>query len=438
MTTQPTQEPNEGRQMVKRRGLIAGAATLVVGMLAKQATQTVEAAYVLQGDTTNGATTTTAISGPVSGAAILLLQNGSTGPGSAAISDMGDGLQGFATSGASAHGVYGYAGGASAIAVRGEAFNTAMYGTGGTSGVIGTASAFNGNGIYGFAGGGNGIGVLGDTLSTYGVFGQSEMAGGVGVAGNCVGGFGVLGRVTDGFAVAGEANGGIGVYGSSSQKHGVYGLTSGAYQAGVFGITNTTNATGVYGSTYNAGTATNTTTAFAGFMDGNFAVVHGTKSAAVPFPDGSYHLMYCVESPDNWFEDFGQGKLVGGKATVKLDADFASVVHTNDYAVFLTEQESHQHLTVTARTPTEFTVEADAAIAAWKGIKASDVSGTFAWRLVAKRKDLKVERLAKVSLPTKQGIQATHAARSASLPKLPAIPKLPQLPSVPRPAVKKP
>ena len=39
---------------------------------------------------------------------------------------------------------------------------------------------------------------------------------------------------------------------------------------------------------------------------GNSAVT-GTKSALVPAENGTHRTLYCVESPDCWFEDFGRG-----------------------------------------------------------------------------------------------------------------------------------
>jgi len=127
--------------------------------------------------------------------------------------------------------------------------------------------------------------------------------------------------------------------------------------------------------------------------------IGGNKSAYVKHPDGSHRALYCVESPESWFEDFGKGTLVNGKADVQLDADFASLVHADDYHVFLTEIDTHHHLNVTKPTPTGFTVTADGEGAALKGKKAGDLSGTFSYRVVARRKDVKGDRLAKVELP---------------------------------------
>jgi len=53
------------------------------------------------------------------------------------------------------------------------------------------------------------------------------------------------------------------------------------------------------------------------YINGNY-IATGTKSAAVPHPDGTHRLLYCMESPEAWFEDFGTGTISGGKAEVKL------------------------------------------------------------------------------------------------------------------------
>src|SRR4051795_125526 len=82
-------------------------------------------------------------------------------------------------------------------------------------------------------------------------------------------------------------------------------------------------------------------------ITGALRVYGSPKNAAVKHPDNSYRLLYCVESPESWFEDFGRGKLANGTAEVKLDPDFAALVHADDYLVFLTEYETHHHLSVT-------------------------------------------------------------------------------------------
>jgi hypothetical protein len=53
-----------------------------------------------------------------------------------------------------------------------------------------------------------------------------------------------------------------------------------------------------------------------------------------------------------------------------------------------------------AKGPDGFTVEADASLAALKGQKASDLAGTFSWRVVARRNDIAGERLPVWQMPT--------------------------------------
>jgi hypothetical protein len=123
----------------------------------------------------------------------------------------------------------------------------------------------------------------------------------------------------------------------------------------------------------------------------NSLTVTGNKSAAVPFPDGTHRRLYCMESPDSWFEDFGTGTLANGQAQVRLDPDFAATVHTDDYHVFLTEYDDNNPLYVTERSATGFAVRAKTSTTA---------SGTFSYRVVAKRGDILAPRLEKLTMPT--------------------------------------
>ena len=79
-------------------------------------------------------------------------------------------------------------------------------------------------------------------------------------------------------------------------------------------------------------------------VGGAFTVVGGAKSAAVPHPDGSHRRLYCMESPESWFEDFGTGHLECGRAEIAIDPDFAALVRLDDYHVFLTQYDQHNDL----------------------------------------------------------------------------------------------
>jgi hypothetical protein len=134
-------------------------------------------------------------------------------------------------------------------------------------------------------------------------------------------------------------------------------------------------------------------------VSGDFTVVGGAKSAAILHPDGSHRRLYCVESPESWFEDFGKGTLECGRALIPIDPDFAAAVDTDDYHVFLTAHDNHV-LHVAARTPTGFTVQADGAPLDVKGATGANASGSFSWRIVARRRDIKGERFERVTIPT--------------------------------------
>jgi hypothetical protein len=93
--------------------------------------------------------------------------------------------------------------------------------------------------------------------------------------------------------------------------------------------------------------------------------------------------------PARFLEDFGKGQLECGQAEVTLDPDFAAVVRLDDYHVFLTGYDGQSDLSVCERTSSGFQVRATSGTG----------SGSFSWRVVAKRKDVVGERLATVTMP---------------------------------------
>ena len=164
------------------------------------------------------------------------------------------------------------------------------------------------------------------------------------------------------------------------------------------GISTDLDGNGVIGDANNGSNAFaiwgRSTSGYAGVFQGQVEVygdllVTGAKSAVVPFPGGSHRRLYCVESPESWFEDFGCGQLVDGQARIRLDPDFVSVIDPDAYHVFVTEYDDNNALYVTERSATGFVVRA----------KASDTaSGTFSYRVVAKRGDIEAPRLEKVTM----------------------------------------
>jgi hypothetical protein len=161
-----------------------------------------------------------------------------------------------------------------------------------------------------------------------------------------------------------------GVVGTSSNSPGVIGTSNG--QVGVFGFS--TNGIGIVGQTNNPAS-------FAGFFTGN-VMITGTKSAAVPFPDGTRRALYCMESPELWFEDFGTARLKGGRTIVKLDADFAKVIKRGDYRVFVTPEGDCRGL-YARRKANSFEV---------RELMGGTSNITFSYRIVGRRKDIKTPR----------------------------------------------
>jgi hypothetical protein len=75
---------------------------------------------------------------------------------------------------------------------------------------------------------------------------------------------------------------------------------------------------------------------------------------------------------------------------VPIDPDFAAVIETDDYHVFLTPEGESSGLYVTARTSTTFEVREQA-----------DGRSTlsFSYRIAARPKDVEHERLAAIEIP---------------------------------------
>jgi hypothetical protein len=140
---------------------------------------------------------------------------------------------------------------------------------------------------------------------------------------------------------------------------------------------------------------------YAGYFQGRVMVtdaltVLGDKSAAVKVDNGEYRLLYSQESPENWFEDFGEGRLADGKTVIQIDPLFAQTVNTSvKYHVFLTPQDEPLTLAVANKTATSFEV-----------IGPAGANISFSYRIVAKRKGYENIRLAKMGGPTPEQVAA--------------------------------
>ena len=269
--------------------------------------------------------------------------------------------------------------------VRGSSTTVGVQGDSDTgTGVSGSSD--KGTGVKGSSD--SGVGVRGTSTSDYGVKGKSKKT--AGVYGESTKATGVLGYTggADAVAVNGYAQSGTGVRGDSWSGPGVYGTS--ASKEGVSGFSSL--GTAVYGQV-----PSSVSSAYAGRFDGQVLVngaftVVGAKSAAVRLPDGSHRLMYCQESPEPWFEDFGEAKLARGRAKVRIDRDFVKTLDvTKPYHVFVTAHSVKiGALAVTERRPDHFVVEAE-----------NSAAGSFSYRIVGRRKDASGVRLAKVKIPAR-------------------------------------
>ena len=363
---------------VRRRGLIAGAAALAAGVLAtRMGNETVDAADggpVSIGPNTYTAATTTLTGATATVPGFRVVSQGAAFPDTTI-----DAIQGFATN---------------PPAPPGLVNNSGVHGRNDALGGIGTTGvATNGTGVYGQSSSGSAVGAVS----------------------------------TSGAAVYGQSGSGTGAAGISGTGTGVYGATSASAGYGGYFTTSGNGGTAVAGQI--AGGVTGGAAAFVGaaaapnfaaYFTGNVVVtgtlaIGGPKSAAVNHPlTKDTRLLYCVESPESWFEDFGEGQVVNGAAAVKLDPNFAALVHADSLHVFITEHGAHNGLHTTQKSGAGFTVQADAGLATAKGKNAADVTGTFSWRAVGKRSDIVTERLAKFEMPK---ITLTAPAKLPTLPK---------------------
>jgi hypothetical protein len=238
----------------------------------------------------------------------------------------------------------------------------------------------NGTGVSVSSATGNAVSAQSGSASRPAVFAQN-IAGGGGVGATVTGGTGVLGFAQ--FAL-GAKSGGVGVAGVSEGARGGWGDIFGP--VGVFGACKNGNAGLFLGPVVVAG---------------DFTVL-GAKHAAVPQPDGTHRLLHCMESPECWFEDFGEAKLIDGEAKVRLDEGFASVVKLDMYHVFLTPHGDSNGLYVSHRSESQFEVREQ------RGGK-SNVS--FSYRIAAKRRDIEGERLARIALPDFERLLETGLVR---------------------------
>lgn len=206
-----------------------------------------------------------------------------------------------------------------------------------------------------------------DNLGSSGVFGESVTNGDheIGVKGD----YAFWGAAVAGFAWATDVSD-MPTTGSASGE---------TNDMGVFGSVNYDTGVGVYALNLdNVG--------YASYVDGNFAVVTGTKSGSVPTTQGN-QLVYSMESPEIWFEDFGTGTLVNGQVHINLDEMFFETVKIDNQHpmhVFLQEQgDSNGLFVIPDNDGKGFTVKERAN---------GNSSIQFSYRITAKRRFFEEQR----------------------------------------------
>jgi flagellar biosynthesis GTPase FlhF len=110
---------------------------------------------------------------------------------------------------------------------------------------------------------------------------------------------------------------------TTGTNYGVLGQSASIDGRGVFGKA-TSNAGWTYGV---YGQSLSTTFGYGVYSSGDFGA-SGSKSCIVKTSKGPTRL-YCQESPEVWFEDFGESQLVDGHARVELDRLFLETIVVN-------------------------------------------------------------------------------------------------------------
>ena len=335
-----------------------------------------------------------------------------------------------------------------------------------------TFSSYAGQAAYGVVGDGgpSNIGVLGVADTASAIFGVSTSSG-TGVVGSSQNGTGVVGFSSTGFGVSAASTISDGVYGTSTRGTGIYGVSSsasgvygegddksGSGGAGVYALGENT-AVGVFATT--SGTASaivgindtdagefaapaamfitdSTSAAGQALVAGgstqatqceidNFGDLYcaGNISSGQVLPDNRVVALYAVQSPENWFEDFGSGSLENGSASIQLEPTFRDTVNTSiDYHVFLTPRGECEGLYVATMTPTAFEV---------RELHHGKSSIAFDYRIVAKRNNYEHIRmedvtkmhegeLAQIQKMVKQSMERPPSIKSISSQSQPQLP----------------
>ncbi len=253
------------------------------------------------------------------------------------------------------------------------AFNTASSGTNIGCGIYARTSQSNGFGALGKNTHTSGTGVVGAGNNQA----ASYLTAGSGGA--------FTGSNTGSYSIAKNSTG-TGVIGVGNNQNTVNVLTKGS--GGAF----TGDSIGVYGYATKSGNGT-----FGGyFTHGGSAYAYvggiynstnykingpGTVSTIVKNTAGERVNLYCPEAPEIYFQDYGEGQLVNGKAHIELDPDFAINVTINEkhpLRVFIQLEDDCNGVYVTNKTQTGFDVVE---------LNGGKSNAKFMWTVTANRAD---------------------------------------------------
>jgi hypothetical protein len=253
--------------------------------------------------------------------------------------------------------------------------------------------------------------------------------------------FGVVGDGSESGTGSSWTGVGAGVWGdgSGADNYGV--LATADAQSSVFAAN---NASGYYTIVaYNSNSSGSPFYAYNGAGNGCYVDASGninctgSKNAVVPIDGGQRKVaLSAIESPKNWFEDFGSGQLSNGTAVVTIDPEYGQTVNTDiDYKVFPVPNGECNGLYVTNKTATSFEV---------RELHTGTSNVSFDYRIIALRKNYENIRMADhtndldaIKTVAKTGTPFHFDRSKMKLPKIPPPklhpPKLPQPPVAPTP-----
>src|SRR3989339_2243555 len=278
------------------------------------------------------------------------------------------------------------------VTINGTDVTIPLFVTGSTSArVIDVNSSGSGVGVFANSVGGTGLWGITSSISAAGVIGDNSF--GEAVVGRNNGGTGVgavVGRNdSSGYGVRGfNTDNGIGVLGQN-------GISGGTGIAGRFENVNSantnntveiaTNGSGGWALNVNASSTANGVLVTTNPASTGLSVVGGTKSAIVETSQGATAL-YCEESSEVWFGDYGLGKLNNGEVRINIESLFSETVNLNEvYHVFV-QARGNSDLFTCNYDNTGFTVKSSN----------GDMNVEFSYRIVAKRLGYEARRLKKI------------------------------------------